>query len=161
MLGYYRSEAVNPSPVQDGLLTAPVLCVGAVREYRPLRLQLEQSGLPAHQVASCAGALRILTTRRTAAVVVDELAAGGWRSVLAACNALNEPPPVIVVSARADALAEVLLAGGFDVLPKAFTVESAARLVSVAFQRWRREQEQLQARRQALQAYAAAAGEGH
>jgi DNA-binding response OmpR family regulator len=67
-----------------------------------------------------------------------DLQPGSWKEVLAALEALPDPPYLIVTSKHADdrLWAEALNLGAYDVLPEPFDAAEVMRTLSIAWLRW-------------------------
>ncbi len=92
------------------------------------------------EAGSCAEALSRLERCLVPVVLCDcTLPDGGWKDVLRATAALPHPPLLIVASRLADdrLWAEVIDAGGYDVLEKPFHHSELVRVVSLAWLAWR------------------------
>jgi DNA-binding NtrC family response regulator len=99
--------------------------------------------------ATCRQAVPLLLAQDIPVVVTDpELPDGDWRGLAGEARRLRLPPSVIVVSDSSDCRlwADVLSGGGFDLLSKPWTPESAAWTVQSAFRRWQRSREVAEAR---------------
>jgi hypothetical protein len=104
-----------------------------------LRLMQNMSGIQAELQSSAYG------------VVICEggFGHGGcWKDLLGEVQRMPRPPQVIVADRLAgEALwAEVLNFGGYDLLPTPFEPETTLRVVSMAWEFWKREQERAAAK---------------
>jgi DNA-binding NtrC family response regulator len=101
--------------------------------------------------STCRQAIPLLLAEDIPVLVTDPvLPDGDWRSLMNEGQRLRTPPSVIVVSDASDwkLWADVLSAGGFDLLSKPWTPESASWTLQSAFRRWQRSREVAGARDQ-------------
>jgi len=87
---------------------------------------------------TCRDALVALAAKTVEVVVCNEdLRDGNWSDLLRALTSLNSPPPVIVLSNRADEhmWADVLRAGAYDLLAVPLEPADAVRTISHAAER--------------------------
>ena len=101
--------------------------------------------------STCRQAVPLLLSEEIPVLVTDpELPDGDWRGLANEAARLRTPPSLIVVSDSSDwrLWADVLSGGGFDLLSKPWTAESATWTVQSAFRRWQRMREVADARDQ-------------
>ncbi|HET8548440.1 MAG TPA: hypothetical protein VFL57_10570 [Bryobacteraceae bacterium] len=99
--------------------------------------------------ATCRQAIPLLLAEDIPVLVTDPvLADGDWRTITHEARRLRTPPSIIVVSDSSDwrLWADVLSSGGFDLLSKPWTAETAAWTLQSAFRRWQRSREVADAR---------------
>lgn len=91
----------------------------SIEDWACIRQYPMLDGAEAHSVGSCRELNdRIQVYKPDIVISGSELPDGTWRNALAACQALNMPPPVVVACRLADEhlWAEVLNLGGFDLI---------------------------------------------
>ena len=91
------------------------------------------------QCIDCRDALAHLDRHRPALVLCRrDLPDGSWRNILSQMQMLNPPPLLLVASRHADEVlwAEVLNAGGYDVLLEPLNSEEVSRVFSMAWRYW-------------------------
>src|SRR5688500_9014466 len=84
-------------------------------DYSSLKSLLYTSGKTINRCSSASEALQQISSNRPSLIISErDLPDGSWRTVLAACEALQNPPRLLVVSRHADESlwAEVLNLGG-------------------------------------------------
>jgi DNA-binding response OmpR family regulator len=90
--------------------------------------------------SSCDEAMRLVQSEEPAVVTCDhQLPDGSWRDLFKLLEALQNPPPMVVVSRNADESlwAEVLNLGGYDVLAKPFERSEVSRVMEMALRHGR------------------------
>ena len=138
--------------------TRPVLAVLASREdSRALLGILGRSGYSLGCVSTWREAETLLRPSPPMGVVIcgSGLSDGHrWLDVLAATQRMPMPPKVIVVDRLADGAlwAEVLNLGCYDLLMTPFEPQEVRRVVSMAWDSWKRDSERAAARRKAAKA---------
>jgi DNA-binding NtrC family response regulator len=101
--------------------------------------------------STCRQVLPLLHSEEVPVLVTDPvLPDGDWKGITNEITRLRTPPSVIVVSDSSDwrLWADVLSAGGFDLLSKPWTPETVAWTLQSAFRRWQRAREVAEARDQ-------------
>jgi DNA-binding NtrC family response regulator len=99
--------------------------------------------------STCRQAVPLLLAQDVPVLVTDPvLPDGDWRCLTNEARRLRTPPSVVVVSDSSDwrLWADVLSHGGFDLLSKPWTAETAAWTLQSAFRRWQRSREVADAR---------------
>jgi DNA-binding NtrC family response regulator len=92
-------------------------------------------------VNTCREAISVLRSGVYGVVIAEkELPDGTWRDVLDSGTSMDHAPNLVVTSGNADEClwSEVLSRGGYDVLPRPFDRAEVVRIVSLAWQDWRR-----------------------
>ncbi len=134
MLTLYAAST-PPEPVN-------VLLISSLPEDRiSLRHIFDRSNWRLEQVSTCRDALAYTGENRTAVVICErELPDGDWKVVLDELEGFRVRPNLIVTSRLADdrLWAEVLNLGGYDVLAQPFDADEVYRVVSLAWDEWRR-----------------------
>jgi len=86
--------------------------------------------------SSASEALRQITSEEIELIICErDLPDGNWKTILAASEAMEPAPLVLVVSQHADEIlwAEVLNLGGYDVLLKPFDRNEVNRVIAMAW----------------------------
>ncbi len=121
--------------------TVSILVVSDIEEDEgKLRRMLRHPNWVVLESRGCAGARRLLSSGPVQLVVCEPgLPDGTWRTLLSYCQALRNPPLVIVVSQHADEpmWSEVLGMGGYDVLVKPYEPEEVYRVLGLAWLNWK------------------------
>ncbi len=105
------------------------------QERRSLEAIVSPCRWTVYQAAGCEEAIRFARHTRPRVLICDaELPDGGWRRIWKALSIAPRPPLFIVASCGPDERlwAEVLHAGGYDVLLKPFRAEEAAWAIHCA-----------------------------
>jgi DNA-binding NtrC family response regulator len=101
-----------------------------------------KSTLNVNKIIRCSGAseaLQQITSERIELIICErDLTDGNWKTILAASEAMEPAPLVLVVSQHADESlwAEVLNLGGYDVLLKPFDRHEINRVIAMAWRFW-------------------------
>jgi DNA-binding NtrC family response regulator len=101
--------------------------------------------------STCRQAVPLLLGDEVPVLVTDPvLPDGDWRTLMSEARRLRTPPSIVVISDTSDwrLWTDVLSAGGFDLLSKPWTPETAAWTLQSAFRRWQRSREVVDARDQ-------------
>lgn len=152
--------------------STPALGVGAIvnvllatdRDDTANRLQdlFDRTRWNLDVVKTCREAIVGLRSRSYGVVISEtELPDGTWRELLRLSSKLDRAPNLVVTSGSADEClwAEVLSKGGYDVLPRPFDRSEVVRIVSLAWQDWRRSRPAPQARAAAASSMASTASQ--
>ena len=102
-----------------------------------------------YETATCRQAVPLLSQEVAVVLTDPHLPDGDWKQLTAEARRLERPPSIIVVSDASDwkLWADVLTAGGYDLLTKPWTPESVGWMVESAYRRWQRGREVDTARR--------------
>jgi DNA-binding response OmpR family regulator len=109
-------------------------------DFETLREILDGGGWTLRNASSCDEAVRLVRSETPAVVTCDhQLPDGSWRDLFKLLAALENPPPMVVVSRNADESlwAEVLNLGGYDVLAKPFERSEVSRVMEMALRHGR------------------------
>lgn len=81
---------------------------------------------------------QVRDTQPSVVICERDLPDGNWKTILGTCEALAQPPVVLVVSRHADEnlWAEVLNLGGYDVLLKPFDRMEVIRVIGSCCRQW-------------------------
>ena len=139
-------DSAVPSPAsQFRVLLASAGAEGASK----LTVTLHDMHCEVLPASTCRQAVPLLLAEDVPVLVTDAvLPDGDWRILMNEARRLRTPPSVIVVSDSSDwrLWADVLSAGGFDVLSKPWTPETVTWTLQSAFRRWQRSREVVDAR---------------
>jgi DNA-binding NtrC family response regulator len=128
----------------------PVLIVSAsLKDHAKVRLLLNPVGCLFYGASTFAEARKIVREQVIAVVVTEAALADGRWTTLFVCMAPGANPPHIIPLADLgdyEFWAEAFNHGAFDVLYRPVVNTSIARIVSLAFQRWKRAAERQEAR---------------
>ncbi|MBS1876340.1 MAG: response regulator [Acidobacteria bacterium] len=108
---------------------------GRSDDFRSLRTILEAGDWNVREAASYDEAANLMEDGPPAVIACDaELPDGDWKDLFHLAAALENPPPVVVVSRHADERlwAEVLNAGGYDLLARPFESAEVLRVMDMA-----------------------------
>ncbi len=108
---------------------------GRSDDFRSLRTILEAGDWNVREAASYDEAANLMEDGPPAVIACDaELPDGDWKDLFHLAAALENPPPVVVVSRHADERlwAEVLNAGGYDLLARPFESVEVLRVMDMA-----------------------------
>lgn len=128
-------QTAIPSPENISIL----LVSQWAEDQTALRGILHHNGWIISRCASASDALRQVRSAPPAVVLCErDLPDGSWKTVLAACEAMPNPPLLLVSSRNADESlwAEVLNLGGYDVLLKPFDRGEVTRVIGMAWRQW-------------------------
>jgi DNA-binding response OmpR family regulator len=92
-----------------------------------------------YSVRTCEEALELLRAEPIPVVVCDhDRTAGGWRTILDRIQALNAPPRLIVTAREPNERlwAQVLEAGGYDLLATPWDSREVLKVISLAWRAW-------------------------
>jgi phosphoserine phosphatase RsbU/P len=124
------------SPAASGRVKSTLLAVSTNQEdLCSLQNILDSDNWSVQHAESCHEAARLMNIRHPAVIACDlNLPDGNWRDLFNLTIALENPPPVVVVSHHADESlwAEVLSVGGYDLLAKPFEPNEVSRVVAMA-----------------------------
>lgn len=115
--------------------TTLIAVCSSEEDLRSLSDSLEANRWTVRHAHTCGEALQLMACENPAVVACEhELADGSWKDLFMLASRLEDPPPVVVVSRKADEnlWAEVLNLGGYDVLSKPFDRTEVARVFEMA-----------------------------
>jgi DNA-binding response OmpR family regulator len=145
MLGAAQAPIVKPFTV---------LCLTTDEEnFHQLQETLRPVSIDVLLVSTCEQTIMTVRSNRSPVVVCTESFNGSdWRALLRALEDVPVPPSVIVLRSSPDPKlwADVLTAGGFDVVSQPFEFDSLLWVVMAAQRRWERKREILRAREENL-----------
>jgi DNA-binding response OmpR family regulator len=108
-------------------------------DFLGLAAILDRTRWIVNRVPGRSEAARMLRRAATPVVICErDLPDGTWRDVVALADSITDSPAVIVTARAADERlwAEMLDAGGYDVLVKPFDAREVFRIVSLACRWW-------------------------
>lgn len=133
-----------------------ILCVTSQdAEFQEIRTLLHPISTDVTQAFTSEQALVNVRANRTPVVICMESFSGsGWRALLNEMECLPVPPSVIVLRSTPDPelWADLLIAGGFDVICRPLEFDSISRAVIAGRRRWQRKRDILSAREENLSA---------
>jgi PleD family two-component response regulator len=133
-----------------------ILCVTSQGdEFQEIRNLLRPiSADVAHAFNSEQALVAVRANRIPVVICVESFAGSGWRALLEEMERLPIPPSVIVLRSTPDPKlwADVLTAGGFDVICRPLEFDSLSRAVTAGLRRWQRKRDILSAREENLSA---------
>jgi DNA-binding response OmpR family regulator len=145
MLGVAQAPIVKPFTV---------LCLTANEEdFHQLQEILRPVPVDVLQAFTCEQTIMTVRSNRTPVIICTESFDGSdWRTLLRALEDIPLPPSVIVLRSSPDPKlwADVLTAGGFDVICRPFEFDSLLWAVMAGQRRWERKREILRAREENL-----------
>src|SRR6478672_4232051 len=145
MLGVAQAPIVKPFTV---------LCLTTNEEhFHQLQEMLCPVSVEVLQALTCEQTVMMVRSNRTPVILCAESSNGSdWRALLRALEDVPLPPSVIVLRSSPDPKlwADVLTAGGFDVVSQPFEFDSLLWTVLAAHRRWERKREILRAREENL-----------
>ncbi len=126
----------NLSTNNNGAENSTVLAIfPCLDDFTSLQNMLDEDRWIVRNASSCGEAIRLVAEEQPAVVTCEhELPDGTWRDLFKLFEALQNPPPIVVVSRNADETlwAEVLNLGGYDVLAKPFDRNEVERVIEMA-----------------------------
>jgi DNA-binding response OmpR family regulator len=115
-------------------------------DHRSMRAIVGEAGWRLSAARSCSEAARVAAQMSPAVVTCErEMPDGSWTELMRLLSALENPPPLVVLSRHADEQlwAEVLNLGGYDVLAKPLDGSEVTRVLSMASRYGRTQAERL------------------